>query len=361
MCRNKKVLAVLLSLCLPVSAALAQSDNLISDEMIKTETVNYSKMALVENTVFERSFNASATEYYPHTYPLFCEVDNASFVEYHVSRRQEVKEGDVLATFTLDIDEEALSSLQFALEHTQESYAKGKLEQQEAIEELLKARAEIKDVYERELMTLRIERAQLALEQYCFQQDAQIVSLQERLAKMQEENSRTQLIAPFDGVITDMEYKREGERVYNGEALITLYREEGMLLRIDNSALNFRYGMEMTVTSGSKKDPVVYHGRIVAADNQLLSSRRLGHAFIQLDELPEESRLSRLTATGVSQYLSNVMVIPRRATTMEGGKYYVECLYGGSLQKRFVNVGLMNSSSAWVLQGIHPGDTVIID
>ena len=355
------MLAALLALCLPVASALAQSESLISDEMIKTETVNYSKTAVVENTVYERSFSTSATEYYPHTYPLACEVDHASFAEYHVSRRSVVKAGDVLATFTLDVDEEALSSTQFALERTQESYAKGKIDRQENIEELLKQRAEIKDVYQRELLTLRIRREQLALEQYCFQQDAQIASLQEQLAEMQEENSKTQLIAPFDGVITDMQYKREGERVYNGEVLITLYREDGMLLRIDNSALHFRYGMEMTVTSGSKNDPDVYHGRVVAADNQLLSSRRLGHAFIQLEDLPKDARLSRLTAAGVSQYLDNVMVIPRRATTMEGGKYYVECLFGGSLQKRFVNVGLMNSSEAWILQGIQPGDTVIVD
>ena len=39
MCRSKKVLAALIGLCLMASSALAQSDSLISDEMIKTETV----------------------------------------------------------------------------------------------------------------------------------------------------------------------------------------------------------------------------------------------------------------------------------------------------------------------------------
>ena len=113
MCRSKKTLALLLACCLPFASALAQSEKLISDEMIQTETVNYSKTAVVENTVYERSYTASATEFYPHTYSIACEVNNASFVEYHVSRRQEVKEGDLLASFVLDIDEEALTSTQF--------------------------------------------------------------------------------------------------------------------------------------------------------------------------------------------------------------------------------------------------------
>ena len=361
MCRSKRILAALLALCLPLAAASAQSNRLISEEMIKTETVNYSKTAVVENKVYERKFSTSASEYYPHTVSIACEVDNASFEEYTVSRRSHVKAGDVLATFVLDIDEEALYSTRFSLERTKESYEKGRLERQEAIGEMLENKNSGADSYERELMNLRVKRAQTELDKYCYQQETRIAELEEQLAEMQEENSLTHLIAPADGIISDLVYKREGERVYKGETLITMYHENGMLLRIDNTSLNFRYGMEMTVNSGSKKEPVIYHGRIVAADNLLPSSRRLGHAFIQVDDLPEDARLSRVSVEGVSQYLGNVMVIPRRAATMDGGKYYVECLYDGSLQKRFVNIGLMNTSTAWILQGIQPGDTVVID
>ena len=72
-------------------------------------------------------------------------------------------------------------------------------------------------------------------------------------------------------------------------------------------------------------------------------------------------RLSRLSATAPTQLLENVLVVPRRAITMEGGRNYVECLVDGNVQKRFVNLALSNSSSAWILQGLEPGETVIID
>lgn len=362
MSRSKAILTAFLCLCLPLSSALAQSENLISDELIKTETVNYSKTAVVEESVYQREFGASAAEYYPYTYALRAEVDNASFAQYHVARRQEVKAGDVLVTFTLEIDEEALASSQLSLERTQQAYESGKTQKNEEIAELLENLKQLKDAAQREVMTLRIKRAQVAYEQYCYQQETKIAALKEQLAEMEEENRQTQLIAPCDGVITDLTYKRAGERVYADEVLVTLYREEGMLLRISNDDLRFRYGMEVTVTSGNKKDPTHYKGRVVAADNQLPSSRRLGHAFIQL-ELPEGDmpRLSRLSVNAASQYLENVMVIPRKAATMDGGKYYVECLVNGSVQKRFVNIGLTNTANTWILQGLQPGDTVIID
>lgn len=363
MSRSKTALAIFLCLCVPFAAAFAQQASLISDEMIQTETVNYSKTAVVEAGVYERSYSASAAEYYPYTYALGVEVDNASFLNYHVARRQPVKAGDLLATFTLDIDEAAYTSTQLSLERAQKDYQTGIEKKTEEIAELLKEHSRITDPYERELMTLRIRRAQLAYEQYCYQQDCLIKQLQEQLTEMEEANSQNQLFAPFDGVIADLTYKRVGERVYANEVMVTMYREDGMLLRINNDNLYFRYGMPVTVSSGAKNDTDTYQGRVVAADNLLPDSRRLGYAFIELEpfEGGEKPRLTHLSAAGTSQHLADVMVIPRRAVFLENGKSYVECLVNGSLQKRFVNVGIMNTNDVWVLQGLAPGDTVVID
>jgi len=363
MSRSKAALAVLLCLCVPLTCAVAQSPSLISQDLIQTETVHYSKTAVVEETVFERSYQAAASEFYPHTYTLSAEVSNASFVEYRVARRQAVQAGDVLAVFALDIDEEALASTRLSLERTQREYESGKENRLEEIDGLLAQKSQADGSFERELLDLRINRAQVAYEQYCYQQECRIAGYEEQLKEMQEQNSRTQLIAPFDGIIADLTYKRVGERIYANEVLVTMYREDGMLLRISNDNLVFRYGMEVSVTSGTKNNQSIYEGRIVAADNLLPASRRLGYAFVELEAAAgeEKPQLSHLSVTGVSQYLENVMVIPRRAAVLEGGKYYVECLINGVPQKRFINSGLTNASGVWVLQGLEPGDLVIVE
>ena len=360
MLRNK--LCLLLSLFMLAASAAAESPNLISQEMIQTETVNYSKTAVVEPGTYARSYTATASEYYPYTVTLAAEIHNASFLEYHVARNQAVKKGDILAAFTLDVDEAALTSARLSLERMQQDYAAASLEKREALAEMLREQSSIRDAYERELMTLRIKRAQVAYEQYCYQQECAIEKQSRTLAELEEASSSCYLYAPFDGIVTAVTYKREGEKVYASEGLVTLYREDNMLLRISNDQLYFRYGMPVTVSMGPKNNQRVFTGKVVAADNVLSENRRLGHAFIQLDAFEGEMpRLNRISVSGTSEYLDNVLVIPRRAVTLDGGKHYVNCLVNGTLQKRFVNAGLMNMSNVWVLQGLEAGTTIIID
>lgn len=360
MLKNK--LCLLLALCLFGTSAMAESPNIISDEMIQTETVNYSKTAVVELAEYKRDYSATATEYYPNTYELAAEINNASFLKYHVTRSQQVKKGDVLATFTLEVDEAATASAKLSLERTQADYQIVAEKKREEMAEMLKAQSALRDSFERELMTLRIRRAQVAYEQYCYQQECTIARLTEEVAELEEANNNCYLYAPYDGVVTGVTYKREGEKIYANETLITMYREEGMLLHISNNHLYFRYGMPVSVSIGPKNAVEVYQGRVVAADNILPENRRLGHAFIQLEPFEgEKPRMNRMTATGTSEYLENVMIIPRRSITMEGGKNYVECLVNGNLQKRFINIGLSNTSIVWALQGLNVGDTIILD
>ena len=360
MSRNK--LCLLLVFLLFASCASAESPSLISEEMIQTETVNYSKTAVVEKGEYKRDYNASASEYYPYTCTLAAEINNASFLKYHVARSQQVKKGDVLASFTLEVDEAACTAARLSLERAEKDYESGAEKKREERAEMLREQAAIRDPYERELATLRIKRAQVAYEQYCYQQECSIAQLAETLAELEAANSSCYLYAPFDGTVTAITYKREGEKVYASEGLVTLYREDGMLLRISNDQLYFRYGMPVTVTSGAKNDQKVFKGSVVAADNVLSENRRQGYAFIALEPFEgEKPRLTRLTVTGTSEHLKDVMLIPRRAITMDGGKHYVECLVNGTLQKRYVNIGLTTMSNAWVLQGLDVGDTIIID
>ena len=363
MSRSKAALALLVCLCLGLSSAQAQQPSLITPEMMQTETAANQNAVEVKVGVYEKINNASAEEYYPRTYDLGTEVNNAFFAEYHVTRRQEVQAGQVLATFTLEMDEERYASAQLTLDRTQREYARGKELRLEEIDLLLKQQLEITDVYERELAELRIRRAKLAYEQYCYQQQCLILDYEEQLAEMEEQSRRTQLIAPFDGIVSDLTYKRVGERIYAYEPLVTMYREEDMLLRIANKDQNFRYGMTVTVTSGAKANQQVFEGHVVAADDLLPESRRQGYALIKLvpNAAGDKPRYSSIKVSGATQQLANVLLIPRKAAALDGGKYYVETPMNGSAQKRYVNIGLLNNTNAWVVQGLNEGDKVIAD
>ena len=97
MSRNKPVLLLLmLALLMPHTACAAVSENLLEAQGQTQEAANY-KTYTVETGVYERSYSASGSTYYPYTYNLCFETAGAKFKEYTVKRNDTVKKGDVLA------------------------------------------------------------------------------------------------------------------------------------------------------------------------------------------------------------------------------------------------------------------------
>jgi len=361
MSRIKAALLSLLVVFLSGSSALAQSENLIAEEMIKTETVNYNNTAVVEPTVYEKRVTGRGSAYYPYTYSMQCQVSGAKFVEFKVIRNQKVKAGDVLAVFALETDEVALAAQRMALTNAQETYEKQKVEKQEAIEKQMEQLSGVADRYERELLMLHIQRAQLELEHYCYQQECSIAKIEKVIAEYEAEMQHAVLVAPVDGVVSDLNFKRKGERVYKGEEMMVISRDDGMLLRIGSNN-GFRYGMKVEVTYGPVKNRRTLTGRVVGEDTMLPDDRQKGYVYIQLDPFEDDgTRFVEPSISGAQCYMENVICIPRRAAVLDGGKHYVSKLENGIVRKRYLNIAMQNSTQVWVVQGLEEGETIIID
>ena len=358
---SKRFLLLIFVLILFPRASFATSDSLISQEMIQTESANYDTFT-VEPVVYEKTSSGSVTEVYPYTYQLRFEQQGATFVEYLVRRGDEVKKGDVLAVFALEADEVSMTSNQLALKRMENSFSEGCLSRHQSIQEMKDQLLETKDPYDQAILLLRIQRAEVALEQYIYQQELSIAKLQEEIAEAEEMLTQTTLISPFDGVIENIVFKREGDPISPTEALVTLYREDYLLLRVDNKDMDFRFGMNVKVEVGRNKNKTTLTGRVVGADTLLPQSRRTGYAYIQLDPYDaDEIRLTAPKAIVSTFYLENVMVLPRKAVTLESGKYFVNQLIDGVPRKRFVNLVMQSTAGAWIIQGLNEGDIIVID
>lgn len=355
-----RISAVLLALAIMCLSAFAESGNLISQDMIKADTVNYNS-EVVEAGVLERTVSSGAEEYYPHYEILSAEVSGARFGEYLVSRGDEVKKGDVLATFTLDVDEAAIASMELELQRAEENMEKTIADAQESALELQRSLLNATDAGEREMIQLKIQRAEIALEQHVFEQERVITGLEERIAEALAEQEGSVMVAPEDGVILEMEFKHPGDSVREGENLILMYRTDGVLMRVDNAGGEFRYGMDVVVEIGNNKNRTQLPGRVVGADTLIPTVERSGYAYIEF-ELPEGEKLMRPNVKGTIMKLDNVLTVSRGAVEMDGGKYFVTKLVDGVPQKRFVNaVVSVGLKRVWVLQGLDAGDEIIID
>jgi len=361
MSRIKTIAALALCLCMLAATALSESESLISEEMIKAETVNY-ETHVVETGTYEKTVSAQGVEYYPYTYNLRYEGATAKFAEYRVERGDQVKAGDILAVMSLQTDSVSLASKKTQLERMQSEYEEQVRVRREEIEDMLERRAEIQDPWQRELQALQAQRAQIVLEQYIYQQELAIGDLGEEIAELEEEMSENVIIAPIDGEIIDVVHKREGDRVYTNEVLVKMYSPEIMLFRIKNEYGDFRYGMDVDIAVGSVQNRTMLTGKVVGADTLLPDAEKKGYAFVAIDPYDEKNvKLNIPSISTKTQYLENVVLVPKKGATLEGGKYYVVKLNDGAVQKRFVNFVMQNAQYLWIIQGLEPGETIILE
>lgn len=358
MFRISALLIALMIFCAPLS--MAESESLISQDMIKADKVNY-KTEVVEDGAFERVVSASVEEFYPYTYSLSFNDSGARFVRFEAIRGNKVKAGDVLVTLSLESDTVELKSLEMQLADTREALEKHIADEEKAALERQRAILSAHDEWERELLSLQSQRAELALEQYVVSQNRAIAQLEERIDEIVQRQAGNVVVAPVDGVIIGTEYKREGEVVNAGERLMTMYRTDGMLMKIQNTNGYFRYGMEVVLEVGPNNQRVQLPGRVVGADTLLPENMRTGYAYVEVD-IPEGLKLTRPIVSARMINVEQVPLISRSSVTLESGSYYVTVLTDGVPQKRFINCKVNNSlKKVWVLQGLEPGEEIIID
>lgn len=352
--------ALLAAIALLLWGLTAQAETLIDPANVTQEVANYKTTQVTVGT-FIKEVSSSGSEYYPLTMTVRNETPNAYFAEYKVKRGQYVEAGDVLAVYDLRFSEVELATAQFNLKNAREALKEGEISRREEIEELRTRMYAETDMYEKQIKALELSRMELQLEKYIYEQERSIAQQEERIAEMEEERAANQLIAPMSGEVTEVAYKRVGDRVSVGETLIIISSHDVMLVRVDNTTGDYRYNMEVQVEVGKPKDRHTVAGRVVAADTLIPQADRTNHAFIALDPETDVTDFRNPKVRGDLVRVENAMLLPRKAVTLFAGKNYVTLLDGDMVKRRYVNYSLNNFEESWILQGIEEGDVIILN
>ena len=343
-------------------ACAEQSDNILYvSESERADQNNYETIT-VEYGEFEQVYSNSAAPYYPYESNVRLEVSGARFQEYHVKNGDMVKAGDLLMTFTRDVDEVALERNRISLLRGEEAYQRQMNAYQDALDELMTQLAMETDSIERKMLSLRIDRKKIECDKYAMETQHALTALRESIAEMEADYAVTELRAPVDGKIAIVAYKQPDEKISTSEVLLTITEQRGLLFRVDNSNQHFRYGMDATMEIGGNGNRITVDGKIVACDMLIPESRRQNVAYMLVDEAKLSSvKLTRPIAYAQVYYLDNVLVVPKKAVTLADGKYYVTMLQNGMPAKRYVNFAMNALNTSLLLDGVSAGDLIIID
>ena len=357
MSRNKLLIALLIALMLP-KAALA--DDLIDEQLLVPESANYDTLT-IEYGDYTKSVTAAGYQVFPVEQDLAMEEGTARLAKVHVIRNAEVHAGDVLVTYEKEGSRAELERMELALQRTEEGFEAGKLQRTEALRKLREQLSGLTDSFDVRAKQLEIQKAQVEYDMYVYQTE---YSMRQQRADIEELSAffaDTQIVAPFDGVITGVTTKNPGDTVYAGEVLVTVQAQDRYVIGLDNASGNFRYGMRVSVGLGPRNKKTYVDGRIIAAANILPSEISMSYALVELYGEATESGLKNISIEGKSIELGHVLKISRKAITFDGGKSYVSILDGDMVQKRIIVSGHNAAGDTWVVQGLSEGQQVIID
>lgn len=269
--------------------------------------------------------------------------------EVHVHEGQHVSRGDLL--FTLDADtlrkemhavEAELSSARAELENESTTF--------ERFQRLYSSRTISRDEYDTRATALRTAKAEVA-------------RLESRVALMQTRLGDTAIRAPMDGVI-DAHQADPGDYVDTGETLTTLYRLDPLEVDFNISEDymgRVRSGLHVDVVL-SGRDMPAHAGKVFFVSPRVAEATR---KFLVKAEVENKDGSLKPGAFASVKLVLDVRegrpAIPESALVSQRGGYVVFVVKDGKAEMRDVKTGLREPGMVEILQGVEPGEQVVVE
>lgn len=364
--KRKRILAGSLALLMMVSTGgcTTLSEHKSTAECIQSGKVTASgyDTAEVYEGSFDVAYEADALVTYTKSQYLYWESSQDRYDEILVSAGDMVKKGDVLATFEVssisesDILERTLAvqQLQSSLNKTIRSYEESIARKQKNMEGLEGADYQIAQL---ELKKMKSEYAQRVTES-----EYQITKQQEALDEMLEEKENKELVAPFDGRVSWIGRDfQKGNKVNAGSPILMIEDLDSQMIAFRNSSYKGTVPYLSKVTLKDRTTEQEYTGTIVSCGN--VTGGVNDEVLVKLDtELPEGKENVYFKATGFIMQKEKVTLVDSRAIQTEGTENYVYVLNeNNATYKAFVTVGDTSAGVTWIIDGLSPGQAVIVE
>ncbi len=364
--KKKRVLAgsIALLMLFTVSGCTSMAEHESTAEYVQSGKVTgrgYKTTEVYEGS-FEIPYEADATVTYTKSQGLYWESSQDRYEELLVSVGDMVKKGDVLATFEVSSISEAdilerelaVQEAQTALNRTIRSYEERVAAKQKAMETLKGADHTIAEL---ELAKLKSEYSQRVAEG-----EHQVAQMQKLLNEIRDKKASNELVAPFDGRISwiGRDFK-EGNKVKAGVPIVEIEDLDSQLLQFRNS--NYKgtvpYLSEVKLTDRVSGEE--YTGTVVSCGN--VTGAEMDDVLVELDtELPEGKDNVYFKATGFIAKKEKVILVAEEAVKTEGTDSYVHVINdNNATYKAYVTVGDTVGGVTWIIDGIEPGQVVVIE
>jgi multidrug efflux pump subunit AcrA (membrane-fusion protein) len=229
------------------------------------------------------------------------------------------------------------------------------------------------------IQRLNVEKAQIALEQTKQAQlgdhaairmkmiDVEMAQIQ--LANLQEQLSKTKLIATTEGVVTYVDSTKPGELISAYKTMVTVADpKQVQLVYVAGSSgdlMGLQVGMPVKVKlkSGETMGKLLQtpSSAPLVLDNPAQAEKNTKTLIIGVDNPGEAQIGASAEISIVTEQSENTLVIPRAGLRSYLGRDYVQVLEGESRKEVNVEKGIMNATDVEIRKGLKEGQQVILN
>jgi RND family efflux transporter MFP subunit len=182
-----------------------------------------------------------------------------------------------------------------------------------------------------------------------------------KLTRMDLEKTRVR--APFAGIITDVKVAPH-ERVDAGRELFTLVdisriKVKAKVLESEIGKMQVGRPVDLRFSAYPGK---VFRGTVEAVSPVVNSDDKTCAVFIVMDNAGEEIKPGMHTEVEIAaEIYKDRLLVPQDAVLVRGGRKLVFVVEGDTAKWRYVEIGLENERFAEILDGVKPGEPVIVE
>lgn len=182
--------------------------------------------------------------------------------------------------------------------------------------------------------------------------------LENQLAQLQLQRANTVTRAPFAGIVaTQQAFK--GDLVNGGQNLVRLIAHGRFLMMklTEEDYFGVADGQSVTLRLASYPDRT-YSGKVTRLEDVANAADKTRNVIVTV-EAPDAELVPGLTGEGylVKSERTGAVLVPRRA--LMGDR--VTVIEGGKVRERRVRPGFLGLREAEILEGIEPGDLVVLE
>jgi multidrug efflux pump subunit AcrA (membrane-fusion protein) len=307
-----------------------------------------------------REVELPASIYFPTRENLYFERSGGRLGERFVGEYSFVSKGDVLMTAVYEEEELRLEETRLMLQISEAERGRI-LERERMSAEIERFINNVGDLGELdvEVHALRLLNMQTEFDYMLFRHERERAENEARLADIRERLEGEKLVAPFDGVVTYVSSMRPNTLISSSTLMVTVQDYNTFMLEVSGAMDVLRFGDTVSVRNPAGEvcemrvanDPLA--GSIFSSQGVYLLQPPEGLAALDF--------FGNNYVTAVAFDVRDAVLAPTRAIQTADQKRFVYIYEDGVLKKRFVQTGFFNNEVTQILDGVSPGQTVLIN